>query len=78
MNYKTVEVGLENGCVRALGAEALPANAHALLTILAPLPDAANGTTRTLGDALREVGTKGRRMFTDLSTNKQHLDDFGK
>jgi hypothetical protein len=34
MSYKTVEVDLENGCVRPSGAEKLPAKAHALLTFL--------------------------------------------
>ena len=34
MSYKTLEVELENGHVRPCGAEVLPANAHALLTLL--------------------------------------------
>jgi hypothetical protein len=34
MSYKTVEVELENGCVRPRAPETLPARAHALLTLL--------------------------------------------
>ena len=36
MNYRTVEVELEHGRVRARNAEALPPKANALLTILEP------------------------------------------
>jgi len=38
MSYKTVEVDLENGRVRPSNAETLPEKAHALLTILTPVP----------------------------------------
>jgi hypothetical protein len=34
MSFKTLEVELENGQVHPSGSEALPAKAHALLTIL--------------------------------------------
>jgi hypothetical protein len=34
MSYKTLEVDLEDGRVRARGLEALPARAHGLLTLL--------------------------------------------
>lgn len=34
MSYKTLEVELENGRVHPRGAETLPANGHALLTLL--------------------------------------------
>ena len=78
MSYKTLEVELENGVVHPSGSETLPAKAHALLTIISPLPMPAKGETRSLGDALRELGVRGRGEFTDLSTNKRHLDDFGK
>jgi hypothetical protein len=36
MSYRTVEVELEHGRVRARNAEALPSKANALLTILGP------------------------------------------
>src|SRR2546422_142325 len=79
MSYRTLEVELDHGRVQPCGAETLPARAHALLTILAddstkPVAAAA----RTLGQALRELRAVGRGDFTDLSTNKAHLDDFGK
>ena len=34
MSYKTLEVEVEDGRVRARGSEALPAKAHGLLTLL--------------------------------------------
>ncbi len=34
MSYQTLKVDLDNGLVRPCGAEALPAKAHALLTLL--------------------------------------------
>ncbi len=73
MSYKTLEVELENGHVRPCGAEVLPANAHALLTILD-----ANGNgeaiTGTLADRVAKLSGIGRGEFSDLSTNKSHLN----
>ena len=79
MSYKTVEVELENGCVRPSGLETLPEKAHALLTILtaSPLPKSVVPS----GPLARRVGDLagiGRGEYTDLSTNKAHLDDFGR
>jgi hypothetical protein len=31
-----------------------------------------------MGDALRELDVMGRGEYTDLSTNKAHLDDLGR
>jgi hypothetical protein len=79
MRYQTVEVDLENGHVAPCGTEALPARAHALLTILQGRPaKPAVAPARTLGQAMRELGVRGRGDFGDLSTNKAHLDDFGR
>ncbi len=78
MSYKTVEVELENGRVRAAGAETLPETAHALLTILSPQPVKPEAPTKSLGQAMRELEVMGRGEFTDLSTNPRHMDDFGK
>jgi len=80
MSYKTLEVELENGRVRPAGSEELPAKAQALLTILTPAPASTSAAkpARSLGDALRNLNVTGRGEFTDLSTNKSHLDDFGR
>ena len=79
MSYQTMEVELENGRVQPCGAEALPARARAWLTILEGRPgQSAAAPARTLGQAMRELGVLGRGDFDDLSTNKAHLDDFGK
>jgi len=79
MSYKTVEVELENGRVRPSGSEILPDKAHGLLTILTATPtlnpESANGT---LADRVADLAGIGRGEHTDLSTNKAHLDDFGR
>ena len=79
MSYKTLEVELENGRVRPSAVEFLPPKARALLTILdegQPAPPAADG--ESLGHLVREVCGIGRGEYTDLSTNKAHMDDFGR
>jgi hypothetical protein len=69
MNYKTVEVELENGRVHAAGAETLPDKAHALLTILSSHVVKSEAPSKSLGEAMRELGIMRRGEFTDLSTN---------
>jgi hypothetical protein len=78
MNYKTVEVELENGRVHPAGAEMLPDKAHALLTILSPQAVKSEAPAKSLGQAMRELGVMGRGEFTDLSTNPRYMGDFGK
>lgn len=77
MSYQTLEVDLENGRVRPRGSDALPARARALLTIVEETPEASENTTRTMADALRGLNVIGQGKYTDLSTNKAHLDDLG-
>jgi hypothetical protein len=76
MSYKTLEVELENGRVHPSGAEALPPKARALLTIL----DANGGVEPKgcLADRVAGLAGIGRGDFADLSTNKSHLNDFGR
>ncbi len=68
---------LENGRVHPSGAEMLPTKAHALLTILT-----ANGKTEApdgnLADCVAGLAGIGRGEHSDLSTNKTHLNDFGR
>ncbi len=77
MSYKTLEVELENGRVHPSGAETLPAKAHALLTILTATgkAEAADGS---LADRVAGLAGIGRGEHADLSTNKAHLNDFGR
>ncbi len=77
MSYQTLEVELENGQVRPRGAESLPDRARALLTILerSPTDEPPAGS---LADRVRHLAGIGRGEYTDLSTNKAHLDDFGR
>lgn len=58
--------------------DALPAKARALLTIVESVDLDSKDAARTLGEALRELKVVGRGEFTDLSTNKAHLDDLGR
>jgi hypothetical protein len=76
MSYRTLEVELANGRVEPCGGEKLPAKGRGLLTIIesGSEPPVAS----TLGELLRDLGGTGRGHFTDLSTNKQHLSDFGR
>ena len=77
MSYKTLEVELENGRVHPSGAETLPVNARALLTILNAPGDApaANGN---LADRVADLAGIGRGQHSDLSTSRAHLNDFGR
>ena len=79
MSYKTVEVELDHGRVHPSGADVLPAKARALLTIISPAtsgPDEVNGPS--LADLMADSAGIGNGKHTDLSTNKAHLDDFGR
>ncbi len=79
MSYQTLEVELENGRVRPASTETLPAKAHALLTILsydATEPVEVNGPS--LADLLADSAGIGNGKHTDLSTNRAHMDDFGR
>ena len=79
MSYKTLEVELENGVVHPAGSETLPAKAHALLTILTLAPAAvAEAPGGSLADLVQDFCGIGNGTHTDLSTNKRHLEDFGK
>jgi hypothetical protein len=79
MSYRTLEVELENGHVHPAGAETLPAKAHALLTILVTAPPAPTPAGQgSLADRVAHLKGIGRGEYTDLSTNKRHMDDFGR
>jgi hypothetical protein len=79
VSYKTVEVELEQGQVRASGSEILPEKARALLVILDPLssqPEESSGPS--LADLMARFIGIGNGTHTDLSTNKAYLDGFGR
>ncbi len=77
MNYKTVEVELDNGRVQPCGSETLPDKAHALLTILSLPSNEQENPSGSLAELTSDLAGIGRGEYTDLSTNKAHLDDFG-
>jgi len=78
MSYQTVEVDLNEGHVRPRHEEPLPPHAHALLTILGPAAPPEASSPILLGDLVGDLAGIGRGEHTDLSTNKAHLDDFGR
>ena len=79
MSYKTVEVELDNGQVHPFGSETLPAKARALLTILsAAPPESAEHQGPSLADLMADSCGIGSGKYSDLSTNKAHMDDFGR
>jgi len=78
MSYQTVEVDLNEGRVRPRHEESLPPHAHALLTILSPATSLEPPSPALLGDLVGDLAGIGRGEPTDLSTNKSHLDDFGR
>jgi hypothetical protein len=77
MSYKTLEVELDHGRVLPSGTETLPAKARALLTILTDNAGAKTANGR-LGDRVAGLAGIGRGAHSDLSTNKTHMDDFGR
>lgn len=80
MSYRTVEVELENGRVHPSGADSLPSKAHALLTIISasPASEPSECEGQSLADLLADCRGIGNGKYTDLSTNKAHLDDLGR
>ena len=77
MSFKTLEVDLENGMVHPSGAERLPTKAHALLTILTTA-EKSEVFSGTLADRVARLAGIGQGKLTDLSSNKSHLNDFGR
>ncbi len=78
MSYQTLEVELDHGQVRPQNAETLPDKARALLTILSPTADTAEPDGPSLGELMADSCGIGCGKYTDLSTNKAHMDDFGR
>jgi len=78
MSYQTVEVELNDGHVRPRHTESLPPHASALLTILDSAPPVEQPLPATLGELVGDLAGIGRGKHTDLSTNKAHLNDFGR
>ena len=79
MSFQTLEVELKNGRISPCGNERLPAKAHALLTIIEGRPNPAKSVPKgSLADRVKHLAGIGRGEYTDLSTNKAHMADFGK
>jgi hypothetical protein len=49
-----------------------------LLTILGPAAPVEQASPALLGELVGDLAGIGRGEHTDLSTNKAHLDDFGR
>jgi hypothetical protein len=77
MTFQTLEVDWEDGLVRPRGLEVLPSKARALLTIVEGTSENAEESLPSLAERLRHFKGIGQGKYTDLSTNKSHLDDLG-
>ena len=80
VSLQTVEVELENGVVRPCGGDTLPAKARALLTIMeasGSVEMQATPERDSLGERMKHLCGIGNGKYTDLSTNKAHMDDLG-
>lgn len=79
MSYRTMEVELDHGRVRPSAGESLPPKARALLTILNPISEESNpGNGPSIADLASDLVGIGNGKHTDLSSNKAHLDNFGR
>jgi len=68
MNYRTLEVELEDGRVHPHGAETLPAKAHALLTLLDSMESSTAKTCGELADrwaAMEKLPLEEAQAFAD-------------
>lgn len=78
MNYKTLEVDLEDGKVVPKDGSTLPSCGRALLTILDSEDSAPKEAPReSLAQRVAEFSGIGHGTKSDLSSNKKQLDDFG-
>ena len=74
----SIEVELENGTVRPCGTDTLPAKARGILTIVEAAQPELPKENRTWAEHLQHLCGIGNGQYSDLSTNKDHMKDFGK
>ena len=75
---KTIKIELPDGVFKWLTAMARKQKQTEAEVAQAALTAAANGRTPTLGDLAADLAGIGQGKYTDLSTNKKHMDDFGR
>ena len=75
---KTIKIELPDGVFKWLTALARKQKQTEAEVAQAALTAAANGRTPTLGDLAADLAGIGQGKYTDLSTNKKHMDDFGR
>lgn len=71
MSYKTLEVELDNGRVHPCGMETLPANAHALLTLL---DSSAPSTARTCSELADRWSALNRLPLDEANAFADDID----
>jgi hypothetical protein len=72
MSYRTVEVELENGVVRAAGSETLPASGHGLLMLF---PSGAGSPARSCAELAKWWSS---RLRLSEAESKSFADDIEK
>ena len=75
---KTIRIELPDGVFKWLTATARKQKQTEAEVAQAALTAAANGRTQTLGDLAADLAGIGQGKYSDLSTNKKHMDDFGR
>jgi hypothetical protein len=76
MSYQTVEVELENGRVHPSGSEALPAKAHALLTILSQNVSTTSQSPRSVVAGLTRFLSQPDFSLTSVQFRESMESDF--
>ncbi len=75
---KTITVELPDGVFQWLAATARQRRQSPAEVARQALASAAQTPAATLGDLVADLKGIGAGRHTDLSTNKKHLDDFGR
>ena len=77
MSLITIAATISNGKILPEEPEKIPVTGRALVTIL-PSNGKPEGPTATVAELMGDLAGIGNGAFSDLSTNKSHLDEFGR
>jgi len=75
---KTLKIKLPDGVFKWLAITARKQKQTEAEVARATLTAAANGRVPTFGELAADLAGIGAGKYSDLSTNKKHMDDFGR
>ena len=78
LGMKTITVKLPDGVFKWLSANARRRKQTAAEVARETLTKAAQSNGATFGELMADLAGIGEGKYSDLSTNKKHLDDFGR